>query len=78
RVNASGKVTYTPDRGYTGNDSLTVAVTDAGSPDYDGSGPITSDVDVRVTVGGCDAAPGRRVGGLALLLLPLLIVRRRL
>ncbi|MFT4979160.1 MAG: hypothetical protein ACI8S6_005070, partial [Myxococcota bacterium] len=47
RVNASGKVTYTPDRGYTGNDSLTVAVTDAGSPDYDGSGPITSDVDVR-------------------------------
>lgn len=80
RVSDSGKVTYTPDRGYTGKDALTVAVTDAGSPDYAGSAPITSDVDVAVVVEGgmgCSALSARPVGWLALLLAPLVAARRR-
>ena len=81
-VNASsGKVTYTPDQGYTGEDSFTVAVTDAGSPDYPASAPITADVDVPVTVegmGGCSALGASGAAGwLVLLTAPLVTCRRR-
>jgi trypsin len=80
KINDSGLVTYTPDDGYTGKDSLTVSVTDGGSPDYEASGPISADVDIKVTVegvGGCSSAPRAPLGWLALLAVPLLVARRR-
>ena len=80
KVSAAGKATYTPDKGYTGKDSFTIAVTDAGSAEYPGSTPITSDVDVRVVVeglGGCSATGAAPIGWLALLAAPLIAIRRR-
>ena len=81
KINENGLVTYTPNDGYTGNDSMTIAVTDGGSPDYEASGPMSADVDVKVTVegmgGGCSSAPRAPLGWLALLAVPLLVMRRR-
>lgn len=48
-IDEDGNVTYEPDFGFVGEDRITVAVTDDGSP-YEASGPITSEIDIDVTV----------------------------
>lgn len=77
------EIRYTPDAGYVGPDELTVAVTDAGNPEWERTGdPATVElvvpIEVRKTVlgmaVGCETAPGAGVGLLGAILL---FARRR-
>jgi len=82
KVSDSGKVTYDAERGFSGTDRIVVEVTDAGSPEYDASGPLSSEIKIQVQAsgfgGGCSTAPTPRgLGLLALLLAPLAVFRRR-
>jgi hypothetical protein len=82
KVSDSGKVTYDADRGFSGTDRIFVEVTDAGSPEYEASGPLSSEIKIKIQAsgfgGGCSTAPGPRdLGWLALLLAPLAVFRRR-
>jgi hypothetical protein len=79
-VNDSGRVSYDADRFFSGTDRIIVEVTDAGSPEYPASGPLSTQVKIKVHAGGlgCTTTPGSRPGGLLLLLLaPLAVFRRR-
>ncbi|MFT5682372.1 MAG: secreted trypsin-like serine protease [Myxococcota bacterium] len=79
-VNGNGKVTYDADRFFSGTDRIVVEVTDAGSPEYAASGPLSNQVKIKVTAGGlgCTTAPGPRGSAILLLLLaPLAVFRRR-
>ena len=80
-VSKAGVVSYNADAFFTGDDRIVVEVTDAGSAEYEASGPLSTEIRIDITArafGGCSTAPGPRGAGLlALLLAPLALLRRR-
>ena len=62
-VNATGRVTYTPASNFTGSDSLTITVTDNGTP------PLSGAVTINVTVANRPPAPTAPPIGINTLLL---------
>jgi MYXO-CTERM domain-containing protein len=51
-VDARGIVTYIPDQGFKGEDSVIVAAVDEGSAEYPRSGPAATEVELAIQVGG--------------------------
>lgn len=80
-VGPDGVVTYVAERGYRGEDTVLVGVVDGGHPTYERSGPLTTQVEIPVTVSrsllGCSATSIAPVGSLGLLAGLLLLLRRR-
>jgi len=80
-VNAVGVVTYVPEKGYKGPDSLAVAAIDGGSEVYPRSAKGRVEIEVPIQVGGrflgCSSTGGAPAGALGLLGGLLLVGRRR-
>lgn len=80
-VGADGVVTYIPEKGFKGEDSLLVAVIDGGSDEYPRSAKGRLEVEVPIVVGGgflgCSSTGAAPLGGIGLLAGLLVVARRR-
>lgn len=76
-VNTDGKVEYTPDADYVGPDSVTVRVTDDGTPKYPKSAPSSATLEIPIDVTSCGCSTTTRASSAWSLALVLAMLRRR-
>lgn len=76
-VDAEGKVEYTPDADYVGADTVTVRVTDNGTPKYPKSPASSATVEIPVDVTACGCSTSSSASSAWSLALVLAMLRRR-